>query len=520
MNKWLLLLPLCVLVSFWLGRASSTSKRKQHDQFWASIACVGVPHSGPLPWFRAIVKSFVCLKENAAEGYQKHCKERGLAFGLPIVGAGAIVTLAPSQLHVLDRSEGELLASSSQLEVIQPRWMIGDGDEMFRKTIMYDVVRRFLRNVGPLTADLHDEMDAAFCEYWGTESVGWKTVNAWDFCGRIIERMAGRVCFGLPLCRHEKLREQSRLYSRTMYAGADVINSLPAWLKPVLGPIVGFASKRYEASCHEILRPLVESRLQSFTSGKEDALPNDALQCIIEECARSGDDNELTVTNITKRLLVMKVMLTFGAAYTFASCILDLYSSNSKEDFVAGLREECDCIEREFDGLSDKAATDRLYRVDSAVRESLRLSPPHIISLPRDVAPGRTLNIGGGVQIPEGVRLAVPSYDILTDANFHEKPLVFDAFRFSRRLEGLDDPNAQASEHEPASSVTNTVPVFGYGRHGCPARWYVTQMMKQALAYVVQRYDVDNVRGNLEKKVLLNAVLPRETTYMSIRRRL
>lgn len=65
--------------------------------------------------------------------------------------------------------------------------------------------------------------------------------------------------------------------------------------------------------------------------------------------------------------------------------ILDLYSSPPSKGFVEGLREECDRVLAESEGIWTKDAVSALCRVDSTIRESMRNSTFGIIALPRRV---------------------------------------------------------------------------------------------------------------------------------------
>jgi hypothetical protein len=53
---------------------------------------------------------------------------------------------------------------------------------------------------------------------------------------------------------------------------------------------------------------------------------------------------------------------------------------------VDGLRDECERVRAEFGGsLGSGAATDKLYRLDSCIRESMRVSGFNTVALMREV---------------------------------------------------------------------------------------------------------------------------------------
>jgi len=151
---------------------------------------------------------------------------------------------------------------------------------------------------------------------------------------------------------------------------------------------------------------------------------------------------------------------------------------------------------------------DALYRVDSTIRESMRISDVAIISLYRDVTSGE-LDLGNGIVIPRGVRMAFPTQNVHLDPDNYEDPRRFDASRPSRKFETLDEgSHKQKTERELIVTPTTSFLSLGYGRHACPGRWFVAQTMKQALAYIIMHYDVELLSKPVKRTALLNTMVP------------
>jgi cytochrome P450 len=212
--------------------------------------------------------------------------------------------------------------------------------------------------------------------------------------------------------------------------------------------------------------------------------------------------------------------LIFAVCYMFAYSVLNLYGGPSKDDFLVGLEAECKSVSVLYNGLSTPEAVEALHRVDSTIRESMRISDVAVTSLNRDVTSGQ-LDIGNGVTIPQGVRMTFPTQNIHLDPDNYEDPLRFDAFRFSRKYEGIEEPAQQRKAQERETLVTPTLSwlPFGYGRHACPGRWFAAQTMKQALAYIVMNYDVELIGKPIKRMALLNTMVPPVQTQMRIRRK-
>jgi hypothetical protein len=114
------------------------------------------------------------------------------------------------------------------------------------------------------------------------------------------------------------------------------------------------------------------------------------LQWVIEESLEKGNPVDLDVEIICRRLLALNmvaihttsivsllpspdnVVLTFVKAIT--NTFLDLFHSPDAADFVKELRKECDAVLKSHDGQWTKAALNELVLVDSAIKESMRLS--------------------------------------------------------------------------------------------------------------------------------------------------
>jgi cytochrome P450 len=255
-------------------------------------------------------------------------------------------------------------------------------------------------------------------------------------------------------------------------------------------------------------------------------------------------------TRLANRLLTFNVMFVIGMVYMFGHCVLDLYGCPDREDIISGLEAECKQVSATYDGLGSKEAVDRLYRIDSTIRESMRVSDVAVTALARDVV-GKPLDLGNGIQIPKGTRIVFPTQAIHQDVDNYADPLRFDAFRFSRPFEGISTPNGSGgsssndrrssgegvgngtrsgasgatvigkdeSERLCLTTITSSFLAFGYGKHACPGRWFATQTMKQALAGIVLNYDIEITNRPKTRQVLLNMMIPPTGAQMRFRRK-
>ena len=110
---------------------------------------------------------------------------------------------------------------------------------------------------------------------------------------------------------------------------------------------------------------------------------SDGLQWLIELCQSKQDPKQLEAARITHRLLILNVVSIHSTSFTTANTILDLYSSVSSSEFVDGLRDECERVLAGRQWNWSKDALHELSRVDSTIRESMRLSAFGIVGLSR-----------------------------------------------------------------------------------------------------------------------------------------
>ena len=101
---------------------------------------------------------------------------------------------------------------------------------------------------------------------------------------------------------------------------------------------------------------------------------NDFLQWLLEECLSRDDPSLMKPTEITGRLMSLNMVAIHTSSMVMTNLILDLYSSPESEDFLTGLREEIQRVKPEHNDSWTKAKVGQLVRIDSSLRESMRVS--------------------------------------------------------------------------------------------------------------------------------------------------
>ncbi|KAI0173475.1 cytochrome P450 [Hypoxylon sp. FL1284] len=519
MNHGLFLVLSCFGLLFlqWL-RAKGHHRRKLPG-VWAKLGVVGASPGSQISFFGAVAKSILSTRQLMNEGYHKFSKTLDQPFALPTtwVRSGSLVVLPPSRVPLLARpdrtSDAEWTNLPGMVETIQLPYIITDPS-IYQNVLHFEVVRRKMQyrdmeRLAPVTAD---EIDKAFRDIWGT-ATDWKTMNEWEACGRVISRVSQRILIGLPLSRDESLLETSRQYANSLLVGGAIINFFPPAFRWIVAPLVTLRSRYFQSRFVNILVPVVEERIRYWEAGRDDN-PDDFLQWMIPICAKEGA-GQLDATRIALRLVSLLTPLIFAVCYVFSHCVLDIHGSASRMDVLEGLREECVRVSAEHPGLDTTESVGSLFRIDSALRESMRLSDVAVTNLHRDVTSGE-LDVGNGIRIGPGVRMVFPTQNVHMDPENYKDPRVYDAFRFSRPHENA---KGHIRERELITTTTPTFLPFGYGRHACPGRWFAAQLMKQALAYMVLNYELELFGEPVRRKALLNTMVPPVNAQVRVRRR-
>jgi cytochrome P450 len=274
----------------------------------------------------------------------------------------------------------------------------------------------------------------------------------------------------------------------------------------------------------------------------------DGLQWLIVEGDKLGDPKHLEPHTIGHRLMLLNFVSMHSTSLTMTNVFQDLLSSEDALTTIEDLRVECSRIFAECEGVWTKAAVDKLCRVDSAIRESMRMSSFSVLALPRRVSPSHRspfqrslthyqvsapegIEIENNIRIPQGIPLATPMDAIHLDENFYPDPNRYYAFRFCTRsqIHGTKtaakyeklagEAESVSPKQQSSATLDDAFLSFGLGKHACPGRFFAVHEMKMMLAYIVMNYEIETFDERPPQKRVMWIQLPREDTKIKIRRR-
>jgi cytochrome P450 len=183
------------------------------------------------------------------------------------------------------------------------------------------------------------------------------------------------------------------------------------------------------------------------------------------------------------RLLTIIFTAIHTSTLTGSGTLLDLAASAPEKKYLEGLREECSKILAESDGVWTKDGLARMYRVDSAIRESQRINGLSTVGVTRRVAVPDGIQLPNGSYAARGTLLTVGAWSVQNDNDLYDDPSVYDPLRYSTLREELiehEEARSAVQEKMEASDVlkhknlsmiatSDRHLVFGYGKHA----WYV-----------------------------------------------
>jgi len=131
-----------------------------------------------------------------------------------------------------------------------------------------------------------------------------------------------------------------------------------------------------------------------------------------------------------------------------------------------------------------KIAMGKMYRLDSFIKETQRLTGLGVGSMGRTVA--NDFVFSDGTFVPKGTSLSVPMRAIHTDDTIYDNPHDFKPFRFAEMREESEKGWGQFGM---VSTSVDWLP-FGHGKHACPGRFFASNEIKTMFAHLVLQYDV------------------------------
>jgi cytochrome P450 len=455
--------------------------------------------SGPkwLAWFRTSCRSVFQARELVDDAYQKFSKN-GLAFTLPNALMKPDIMVPPAQVKDIVSPPDDILSCRKGLDdnmqadytLLHPRIVSNQWHPLPVKA---------LSALTPRHVDkIMEEVSCGLSAYLGV-SESWHEVQVLDTMSRVVARAANRFIVGSPTCRNEEFVTAAMSFASRSVLGAMAIRVLPEFLKPIIGPLIARPNLRNYETFAKHVEPLIEQKLSGVKSSVESSstqekyqLPrtDDILEWHIEYAKTQSDPGELTTDMISRRLMLFNVAAVITTAAALTHLIFDLYSVPRIDELVKELRAEIRQVLEEEEGEWNMRGLNKMVKLDSAIKESMRISSFSTRVCNRKVLHPDGVTLKNGLFLPHGSTVGVPQWALHHDPAIYSDPYIYNPLRFYNQ-------RANSHQEQDTRSLVSASPEFlawGLGRHACPGRFFAAAEMKLILADILLNYDVHQVK--------------------------
>ena len=373
------------------------------------------------------------------------------------------------------------------------------------------VNKKLARSVPALLPGISDEVAYAFDTTWGTDTEGWKEVKVYESVLLMVSKSINRMVVGYPLCRDEDYLLLVKDFTKDVGRTMAILRFTPRWLRPLIGPLAALLNNSHHRKISRYTLPLIRDRLcynEKKQQNREmtEPMPEDFLSWSINVASAEGRPEELTADMLSRRLLPVETAGIYPTSATITNCLLDLLSSDPSLQYLDAIRQQSSMILEQEGGQWTKAGIAAAPRADSAIRESMRLSPIMTRNSLKKVMPKEGVtNRAQGWHAPQGLYIGLDVPNTHHDPDIYPRPLSYDAFRFCSSDEarkkddatdGMDDESRgeQVAAPDRKTTLTTTSEIwlgFSHGKRACPARQFVAAYAKILLSFMVMHYDIE-----------------------------
>ncbi len=324
-------------------------------------------------------------------------------------------------------------------------------------------------------------------------------------------------------------------YAQTVVPAASILRQLPSLLRPVVAQVVTLPGRYYIKKTSQYLAPEIRYRLAEIERHATDPEkkapekePNDFLQWQIRYAQEKLPASELSPHIIAGRLLALNFAAIHTSTFSITNAIFDIISTDPSQDHVGQLRAEAEAIIAEDNGVWTKRGLSKMYKIDSAIRESLRVRSFLSAGLVRKVINKDGVTTRDGVHCPYGSSVGIAARGIHNDESIYTNADQFQPFRYVDARDAIianeetgkfgTEEMIKKANYSLVSTSAEYQP-FGHGRHACPGRFFAANELKLLLAYMVINYDIELLEKRPEGQWVGQVALPPMKATIKIRRR-
>ncbi|OJD34129.1 ent-kaurene oxidase [Diplodia corticola] len=409
------------------------------------------------------------------EGYKKF---KDGVYQITTVRRSKTIVIAPKFLDELRKLPDDVVCNQCAAdETLESKYTNLNTHEPLHGHVMKTLLTPNLRRLNPriaetitITTAIHLRLPAS--------TTTWSPLNATTPLLHIVAAATGAIGVGTPLCLDQTYLDASVQYASSVMRAMAAASRVPWWARWLVAPWLRECRevRVRERDVGALVGGLVRER--RMKEGKKGDGEGDMLGWFVESGARFGVDEEWKVVRAY-------LGFVFAAVHSTTVVVVNvLFNLAAMPDFTTELREEITTVLARHDGVMTFQALQEMTKLDSFMKETLRLYPLQFANFQRKVL--KPFALSTGPVIPAHTVIEVPSMAVSLDPARFPDPTRFDPLRFHRLRTA---PAADPSKHQFATVAEDSTN-FGWGRHACPGRFFAANEIKMVVAAVVRGWDV------------------------------
>lgn len=441
-----------------------------------------------IPWVgkgKGLLPALREMKDWVQGGYEDYSKHGNMFIVPGLLGTSPEVVVPQAQMRwMLDQPDNVISVAAAHYDTLNGAYSFVDKVILGDPYHEHVVHRTLARHLTTLVPEIDEEVRIAVDRVYGSATEGeWKTFNVWDSLMDFVPSVTHRVLVGRPLCQNKEYIEGMIGFSLAVTRDLILHPMIPLIIKPVVCRILGLSSKwnYWKTAKHSL--PVIRQRLKDMAAAERGdphykgwQPPEDYITWHLTVAKAEGRTDELDPYRIAQRILPLNFGSIHTTVLTAQGVFLDILSHDTEQNIIESILEEIRQVKKEEPGgYWTKAGLAKLHRLDSAIRESMRVGAFGQTMVQRKVvAPSGITDPISGLHFAYGTTLSCPVRATHHDHDtYGDTARTYDAFRFSReREEYAARGNAERRPEDGlrlakmgmVTTSTNHFP-FGHGTH-------------------------------------------------------
>ncbi|KAI9666050.1 MAG: hypothetical protein M1821_003985 [Bathelium mastoideum] len=323
-----------------------------------------------------------------------------------------------------------------------------------------------------LTDPIKSRIGRAISEKLAPRTSEWVTVEPMRVILYCVSLTTSLLTVGAPLCDNSEYTGLIEEQTQNVFMLVVLLRFVPKCLQPLLVWLIPARWRLQEI--RKRMRELVLPEVKDRKAGQSTHSVSDMLSWMMMK-ARHQYEVEPDF------LALLQAILSAGAIHTTAMLTFNaLFDLVPHPDSLEEIRQEIRDINEQVNGIWDHAAFNRLYKLDSAMKETMRLNPPVLAAYNRVMQQDYTLS--NGVTLRRGQMICVSSCSRQKDPAIFPHPEVYDALReYNQDLE--------AHRARPFKTIDGDALRWGSGRWACPGRFLASLEAKVILVKLLDGFE-------------------------------